>query len=103
MAKKILCYAEGGNGEWEALCLNFDLAVQGASLEDVRHDLEEAIRLYLDYVSNLPAEERAQFLNRRAPLGHWLKYALISVLGVVGRHAKRRAESWAEPNAHALA
>ena len=48
MAKKILCYAEGGNGEWEALCLNFDLAVQGASLEDVRHDLEEG--LYLDYV-----------------------------------------------------
>lgn len=103
MAKKIRCYAEGRDGQWQAFCLNFDLAVQGTSLDDVRHDLEAAISMYLDYVSDLPIEEQAQFLRRRAPLGHWLKFTLISLCSLVWGHSKRRAESWAEPNAQAPA
>ena len=103
MAKKILCYAEGGNGEWEALCLNFDLAVHGRSFEDVRQGLVEAIAVYLEYVQDLPVGERWQFLNRRAPLGHWVKYALIWLSRTVGAYSGSRARSWAESGANAPA
>ncbi len=103
MARKIRCYAEGCDGRWQAFCLNFDLAAQGASPDDVRHDLEAAISMYLEYVSDLPAEDQAQFLRRRAPAGHWLKFALISLCSLVRRHSKPRAESWAEPDAQAPA
>ena len=103
MTGKIGCYAEGREGQWEAFCLNFDLATQGASLEDARRDLETAIRMYLDYVNDLPADEQAPFLRRRAPASHWLEYILISLCGFARSRSKRRAESWAASGAHAAA
>lgn len=62
------CYAEGRPGEWEALCLDFDLAVQGVTLDDVQFKLARAIDEYLAYVDTLPVEERRRFLYRRVPL-----------------------------------
>ena len=100
MNNKVHCYAEGRGGAWEAFCLNFDLAVQGASLEEVRCGLDKAIRLYLDYVSGLPAGERAAFLGRRAPVGQWLKYGFIRLCSLAGTRSKRRAEGWAERRAN---
>lgn len=103
MTGKIRCYAEGHDGEWEAFCLNFDLAVHGGSFEEVRRGLVEAISVYLEYVHDLPAGERRKFLNRRAPLGHWLKYGLIRLSRVVGTRSDSRARSWAESGAPAPA
>jgi len=68
----IFCYAEGRDSDWEAFCLNFDLAVQGASFDDVRAKLNEAIEIYLEGVRALPKEEWARMVNRRAPLSMWL-------------------------------
>ena len=64
----IFCYADGRDSDWEAFCLNFDLEVQGASFDDVRAKLNEAIEIYLEGVRALPKEEWARMVNRRAPL-----------------------------------
>jgi len=63
----VRCIAEGHSGQWEAVCLDFDLAVQGASFDEVQKRLVEAIAAYLEYVRDLPEKERAAFLRRKAP------------------------------------
>ena len=74
---KAACYAWGRPGDWQAICVDFDLAVQGESLEDVRRELADAIETYLEYVAGLPQDEQARFLNRKAPLGLRLRLAFL--------------------------
>jgi hypothetical protein len=62
------CYAVGrGQDGWEAICVDFDIAVQGDSFADVTKKLREALVSFSEYVNALPVEERERFLNRRAP------------------------------------
>lgn len=63
----VFCYAHGNDEGWEAICLNFDLAVQGESFEAVRASLEQAIRMYIDYAVDQPEAVREELLSRRAP------------------------------------
>ena len=35
----LFCYAEGSGNAWEAICLDFDIAVQGTSDQDVMNKL----------------------------------------------------------------
>lgn len=89
------CYAEGQPGKWEAVCLDFDLAVQGGSFEEVYGSLSRSIDLYVEYVSTLPRKERAAFLARRAPLSlrlRFLWYAFRDLLSYGGAGGKQRAE-----------
>ena len=75
------CYAWGGETEWQALCVDLDIAVQGASFNEVEASLATAIEMYLESVSELPSDERSGFLSRRAPWpvrvrlagGSWLR------------------------------
>ena len=46
--RSLRCYAEGRDGDWEAICLDLDIAVQGSSFEEVFRSLQEAISLYLE-------------------------------------------------------
>ena len=62
------CYAWGKPGDWAALCVDYDIAAQGESLEQVRRELADAVATYLEYVAELPAHEQTAFLNRKAPL-----------------------------------
>lgn len=71
----LLCYAEGLGSAWEGICLNFDLAVQGTSVNDVMSKLEAAIREYLEYAHSLPEAEQKRFLSRRVPWYVTLKVA----------------------------
>jgi predicted RNase H-like HicB family nuclease len=73
-AKTLHCYAEGQDGDWEAICLDLDIAVQGRTFEEVFGSLREAIKLYLDSVSSLPADERRSLLQRPAPIVVRLKF-----------------------------
>lgn len=76
----LLCYAEGSGSAWEAICLDFDIAVQGTSDRDVMNKLEAAIHDYFEYVRGLPQEEQERFLRRRVPmkvmLGFFIKTGL---------------------------
>ncbi len=67
MARTLRCYAEGRDDGWEAICLDLDIAVQGASFTEVLDSLNEAISLYLDSVSEHPEDERASLLDRPSP------------------------------------
>ena len=35
MMKRLLCFAEGKEGDWEGICVDLDIAVQGASFNEV--------------------------------------------------------------------
>ena len=76
----LFCYAEGSGNAWEAICLDFDIAVQGTSDQDVMNKLGAAIQDYLEYVRSLPAGEQKRFLNRHVPgriqIGLFLKMLL---------------------------
>ncbi len=81
MARTLHCYAEGQEDDWEAICLDFDIAVQGRTFDEVFRSLTEAIDLYLDSISDLPENEQAPLLDRPAPLSvrtRFLRYALRS-------------------------
>ncbi len=72
----LFCYASGREGAWEAICLNLDIAVQGASFEEASALLQEAIALYLQTVSELPEAERKALLSRPAPFWTRLGFAV---------------------------
>ncbi|MGH7052445.1 MAG: hypothetical protein ACREFK_10785 [Stellaceae bacterium] len=66
--EKILsCYAVKQKQGWEAICLDFDIAVQGESFSKVEQKLREALNSYIEYVNTLPQQDRQQFLDRRVP------------------------------------
>ena len=76
------CYAEGRDGDWEAICLDLDIAVQGRSFEEVFGSLQEAISLYFETVAELPADQRPGFLDRPVPLPVRLKFLTRVVRGL---------------------
>jgi predicted RNase H-like HicB family nuclease len=87
MATRTLhCYAEGRDGEWEAICLDLDIAVQGRSFDDVLASLQQAIALYLETVADLEPEERRSLLHRSAPLSVRLKFLAHAVRGLFNDH-----------------
>ena len=67
MKREFRCYAWGGGTEWQALCVDPDIAVQGASFKEVEASLATAVEMYLEAVSELPSDERRALLRRRAP------------------------------------
>jgi predicted RNase H-like HicB family nuclease len=72
--------AERRDGDWFAVCIDLDIAVQGQSFVDVRQNLQQAIKLYVERVSELPEAEQARLLNRRSPWHIRAKFALLSLL-----------------------
>ena len=76
--RKLTCYAWGRPGDWEAICVDYDIPAQGVSLEEVRRELTDAVDTYLDYVADLPDSEQRAFLNRKAPLSLRLRLSLAS-------------------------
>jgi hypothetical protein len=62
-----LCVASGHGSRWEAFCLDFDLAVQGESLEEVRALLGGAIQMYIQTAVAEPEPNRSRLLDRKVP------------------------------------
>ena len=65
--RKLTCYAWGRPGDWEAVCVDLEIATQGASFEEVREDLHSLVEDFLDYVSELPEVEQNSALSVRTP------------------------------------
>lgn len=81
------CYVERRGSDWEAVCLDFDIAVQGQSLHEVQEKLARAVHEYVAYVSTLPEADRERLLNRRVPF--WTRLAfMVQVFrtAFLGRH-----------------
>ncbi len=76
----VKCYAEQEADYWVAVCLDFNLAAQGDSFEDVKTKLEAMIADYVyDALAGEDKHYAAQLLSRRAPLSSWLKYRFIKL------------------------
>ena len=61
------CIAHGSGNEWQAICLDLDIAVQAQSLHDVTRILQEAVSTYIQDAMEQDEPTRTQLLNRSAP------------------------------------
>ena len=61
-------YAWGRGADWQAICTDLDLAVQGTSLPEIQEEIGNAIDTYLEYLSELPKEERDRLFKQKSPL-----------------------------------
>ena len=65
---KLKYYTWRHGADWEAICTDLDLAVQGTSLQEVREEIRNAIDTYLEYLSELPKDERDRLSKQKSPL-----------------------------------
>lgn len=72
---RVWCHARGRSGEWEAICLDFDLAVQGRSFDEVLRLLEDAVNSYIQDALAESPETARRLLARKAPL--WVRLRLV--------------------------
>lgn len=83
--RRVQCYAHGKPGNWEAICVDLDIAVQGTSFDEVQTILNEAIAGYIkDALAEDERHARA-LLTRRAPFHLRLKLALAYVAHTIRR------------------
>jgi hypothetical protein len=61
------CIAHGSGNEWQAICLDLDIAVQAHSLHDVTRILQEAVSTYIQDAMEQDEPTRTQMLNRSVP------------------------------------
>jgi len=80
------CVAEGREESWEAFCLDFDLAVQGKSFEEVYAKLNDQIHLYIETAFQESKADRERLMNRRAPIS----VTMPMMLRVIGSTLLRR-------------
>jgi hypothetical protein len=79
----VVCYAHGKPGDWEGVCIDFDLAVQGRSFAEVQKLLEVAVTEYVAAAMEEAPDVRDRLLSRRAPLSvslNWTLRVLLSSL-----------------------
>jgi predicted RNase H-like HicB family nuclease len=74
--RRLLCYAKGTDGDWEAICVDLDIAVDGHSLEDVKARLYDAVKLYAESAIAEGGEAARDLLNRKAPI--WVRLQLVA-------------------------
>ena len=86
MTRTIWCFAHGHEGSWEAICLDFDIAAQGRTLEEVKSRLVEAVRDYVAAANEENERDRASLLSRRAPLLVRAKLGLRFFLASIWPH-----------------
>ena len=87
MRKLLRCYAERHEGRWEAFCVDFDIAVQGSTFEEVYRMLNVSVTDYIERVNELPPRDRQRLLRRRAPFWSRLRFLfafLVTLLRSTG-------------------
>lgn len=67
MRRSLQCFAYGHGSEWQAICVDLDIAVAGRSRQDVMKRLEGAIQSYIEDAMQEDPQTRARLLSRRAP------------------------------------
>lgn len=93
MPQALVCVASGRGSQWEAFCLDFDLAVQGRSFEEVRQLLTGAIEMYIDAAVKEPEPFRSRLLGRKAPFWVRLMWAWRVFWSTLSIRATRRGNN----------
>ena len=78
------CYVEGGGDQWQAACVDFDLAVSATSRGEVEALLEFAVRTYIRDAMAEAEPARTQLLRRRAPWTTRVKWRLRVAVATIG-------------------
>lgn len=79
------CFVRGRGDRWEAMCIDLDIAVEGASRREVVGRLEDAITGYVQAAHAEAPDQAARLLNRRAPWRVRLEVSLGSALHALVR------------------
>ena len=66
--RQIRCYAFHENSNWQAVCTDLDISVQGNSLEDAKSLLKEAVYGFLEVLKVESEADRERLLKRKSPL-----------------------------------
>ena len=86
------CYAHGHDNAWEAICVDFDIAVQGSSFDEVKALLEESVAAYVEAARLENPEVRRQLLSRRTPWSVvaklWMQTAIFNLFDRRQREAQ---------------
>jgi hypothetical protein len=73
---KLTCFARGREGDWDGICLDYDIAGHGRSFEEVRNLLEISIADYAESAALESPQAAKRLLSRSAPAHVWLGYIL---------------------------
>jgi len=83
--------------QWIAVCLEFNLAAQDDSFDEVKARLNSQIRSYLlEALVGEDSEHAGYLIHRRAPLHYWLTYYLIALQKLLRLHI-RGAREYSNP------
>lgn len=72
--RTVQCYAYGAGNDWEAICADLDIAVQGRSYDEVRALLDVAVRSYVETACQEDEANSRRLLSRHAPF--WVRARL---------------------------
>lgn len=86
---RFTCYITERDGVWEGICVDFDIAVEGRSMEDTRDRLNIAVHSYLLTVMQEAPEQRERLLHRRTPWVTRVSLAAGAVLQKFKGHGRR--------------
>jgi hypothetical protein len=92
MTRSLLCVIEGRGSQWEAICLDLDIAVASDSLDGVMHDLEKAVSMYVEAAQREAPADRDRLLSRAAPLHLRVTTVCRFLLSLIRGHFSRNGE-----------
>ena len=95
MNKKLLCYASGHETQWEAICVDFDLAAHGQSFKEVQERLSDMIRTYVEDALKEDERTSARLLERRAPLALRIKLAAKLLWNILSNRNGKNGDYYA--------
>lgn len=90
MNRTVQCFAHGREGAWEAICLDYDIAVAGRSFEEVKTLLDQAVATYFEDAMNEDPETRDALLSRRSPWYVKAKHVVGFVLAAMLHRGRDR-------------
>jgi hypothetical protein len=81
---KFLCFAEGHDGRYEAICVDLDISIQGTSFSEVFDGLNSAVASYIEDAMKEDEATARQLLSRRAPWHVRLRHIARVTAHVIG-------------------
>jgi hypothetical protein len=88
--KDLRCYVFGHGQDWEGLCVDLDIGVQGSSPDEVERHLRDAILSYARSAMDEGPADFERLMNRRSPFtvrarhaaGAWLQEHVPNLVNV---------------------
>ncbi len=75
------CYGYRTNGIWSALCLDFNIAVEAETPEQLKAKMKDMIESYIETVLDTDDDVSVpSLMMRKAPLQDWIVYYALCVI-----------------------